>query len=307
MEGILPLANSSNAKALIIEGGGMKGSFSGGVLSVMAKYCPASNFDVILAVSSGSCSAAYYATAQSAKDEHLQNIIQIWRNELDGRKLINRLKFFLGLPMLNQNYLIDYLMKVKYPLPLKNFNLKNLPPFHIVVSNIKKLKPEYIRATEENLFSLLRAATSLPIATKGKFSLNGNLYTDGAVLDPLPVRAVVEAGYKDITVVMNNPIPQSTKGYSRFMSNLAYPLYNKLAKVLSTQNYYRYSSAKEMIVHPPAGVKIRAIYPSFPLLGLVTTNKEKLNRAINHGIERGTVAFKETRKGIEQFLSLFSL
>ncbi|MCG9876571.1 MAG: patatin-like phospholipase family protein [Leptospiraceae bacterium] len=302
----LPLAPNSQSKILIIEGGGMKGSFSGGVLSVMAEYYPARNFDTILAVSSGSCSAAYYATAKNHLDAQIKNIVNIWRNELDGRKLINRLKFFIGKPMLNQKYLIDYLMKEKYPLPFKNLSMPKFPSFHIVVSNIKKLKPEYIRATEENIFGLLHAATSLPIATRGEHKLDGNLYTDGAVLDPLPIRAAIEAGYKDITVVMNNPFTQSTKKYNRLLSLISFPFYGKLAKILTKENEYRYSSAKELIVHPPQGVKIKAIYPTYPLIGLVSTNKEMLNRAINHGIEKGLKAFRDTKKGLDQIFSYFS-
>lgn len=288
----LPLAKSPNSKVLIVEGGGMKGSFSGGVLSVMAKHFPVWNYDLVVAVSSGSCSATYYATALQESDSHIKNILEIWRNELDGRKLINRLKFFLGKPMLDQNYLIDFLMKEKYPFPLRNLSLPKLPPFHVVVSNIKKLKPEYIRATESNIFSLLRAATSLPIATKGRHKLGDNLYTDGAVLDPLPVRATLEAGYKDITVILNNPLPQETKTYSQFLSRLSFPFYGKLANILTRDNYYKYTQAKELIIHPPIGVRIRSIYPSFPVIGLVTTQKGKLYRAINHGIEKGVQALK---------------
>lgn len=285
----------------------MKGSFSGGVLSVMAKTFPVWNFDLVVAVSSGSCSATYYSTALKSTDEHIQNILQIWRHELDGKKLINRMKFLFGKPMLDQNYLIDYLMKEKYPFPIQNLSLPKLPPFHIVVSNIKKLKPEYIRATESNIFSLLRAATSLPIATRGRHLLDGNLYTDGAVLDPLPIQATIEAGYKDITVIMNNPIPQPTTSYSPILSRMSFPFYGKLANFLSSENYFRYSQAKELIVHPPQGVKIRSIYPSYPIIGLVNTQKRKLHRAINHGIEKGIQTFQKTKKEMEEIFSFFSL
>jgi predicted patatin/cPLA2 family phospholipase len=152
----------------------------------------------------------------------------------------------------------------------------------------------------------LHAATSLPIATRGEHRLDGNLYSDGAVLDPLPIRAAIEAGYKDITVVMNNPFTQSTKKYNRLLSLISFPFYGKLAKILTKENEYRYSSAKELIVHPPQGVKIKAIYPTYPLIGLVSTNKEMLNRAINHGIEKGLKAFRDTKKGIDQIFSYFS-
>ncbi|MCC5816576.1 MAG: patatin-like phospholipase family protein [Leptospira sp.] len=307
IEHTLPRAKSPLSKVLIVEGGGMKGSFSGGVLSVMAKHFPVWNYELVVAVSSGSCSATYYATALRETDEHIKNILEIWRNELDGRKLINRLKFFLGKPMLDQNYLIDYLMKEKYPFPLKNLSLPKLPPFHVVVSNIKKLKPEYIRATENNIFSLLRAATSLPIATRGRHNMDDGLYTDGAVLDPLPIRATLEAGYKDITVILNNPLPQETKTYHPILSRISFPFYGKLANILTRENYYKYTQAKELIVHPPSGVKIQSISPSFPVIGLVNTKKGNLYRAINHGIEKGMHAFHKTKREMKDIFSVLSL
>ncbi|MCX7998110.1 MAG: patatin-like phospholipase family protein [Leptospiraceae bacterium] len=56
----LPKAISKDQKVLIVEGGGMKGAFSGGVLACMCKLFPKENFDLVLGVSAGSCSLAYY-------------------------------------------------------------------------------------------------------------------------------------------------------------------------------------------------------------------------------------------------------
>ncbi|HNI27333.1 MAG TPA: patatin-like phospholipase family protein, partial [Leptospiraceae bacterium] len=58
----LPKAKKKNSTALIVEGGGMRGAFAGGALSAMCKYYPSKNFDLMLGVSAGSCSLAYYAT-----------------------------------------------------------------------------------------------------------------------------------------------------------------------------------------------------------------------------------------------------
>jgi predicted patatin/cPLA2 family phospholipase len=147
----------------------------------------------------------------------------------------------------------------------------------------------------------MTTVTSLPNATKGRHQVGSDIYTDGAVLDPLPIKAAIDAGYRDITVIMNNPLPQPTKTYSKLLSRISFPYSGKLARILSGENKDRYSFAKEMIASPPAGVRVKAIYPSYPVIGLVNTQKELLNRAMNHGIEKGLSVYKNTKKSLTDF------
>ncbi|MBK8399087.1 MAG: patatin-like phospholipase family protein [Leptospiraceae bacterium] len=164
----LPINNNKSSKVLIVEGGGMRGAFAGGVLSAMCKYYPVDNFDLVIGVSAGSCSLAYYTLEDEKKLISKQTILDIWKNELDGSKFISFLNFLKGKKPLDQKYLIDYLLGEKYKIEGAKFHKKNTVPFYIVVSNLQTLVPNYIRASKDNILQLLKAATSLPIATKGR-------------------------------------------------------------------------------------------------------------------------------------------
>ena len=68
----LPVARGKK-RALLVEGGGMKGAFSGGALHALHSFRHSEEYDLILAISSGACSAAYYATTANTDGEQLEN------------------------------------------------------------------------------------------------------------------------------------------------------------------------------------------------------------------------------------------
>ncbi len=288
---MLPKAKSSFSKALIVEGGGMKGAFSGGVLACMCQFFPKEKFDLVVGVSSGSCSSAYYVL--DSNGENSQRILDIWKHELHGNKFIsfwNPLKNFSSI--LNQAYLIEELFQKKYRLPVENFNSTDTPPFFIVVSDLKREIPRYLQATKENIFSLLKAATALPIATRGKYWFEGSLLGDGGALDPIPIEEVIKAGYKDITIVLNHPKTKFSEPISKFLSKLAFPFEKNFARKIRYYHHLMYNKAKSFLLHPPPEVKIEIIAPEKSLpLGVVTTNIKKLHYAVYQGWKKAYNTF----------------
>ncbi|WP_000618776.1 DUF6363 domain-containing protein, partial [Leptospira interrogans] len=189
---------------------------------------------------------------------------------------------------LDQEYLVDDLFGQKYPLPAENFEKFGLPELRIAVSNLQTRTIEYVRATSSNIFDLLKAATSLPIATRGKHKVDGKLYTDAAVLNPLPLEDLIEAGYKDITVVLNSPVERISPPFSMLTSLLSFPKDWKMAKLMNRWHHHHFNLARAVAQKPPKGVRIHTISPENPLpVSLVTTNANKLKEAVNLGVSKG--------------------
>ncbi|MDV6237495.1 patatin-like phospholipase family protein [Leptospira ellisii] len=289
--------------ALIVAGGGMKGSFAGGVLAALHQYIPSTHFDLIVGVSSGSCSAAYYATGYEQSYEESIRILDIWKKELIGNKFISFFHPFKGKTVLDQEYLIDFLFGEKYRLPSENFDKKESPPLYVAVTNLAKLQAEYIKASASNALHLLKAATSLPIATRGKWKLNDQFYGDGGIADPIPVEKVIEAGYKDITVVLNTNHNEFSDPVSKFSGWLAYPTDKKLGHMITKVHHTMYNRAVQILKHPPKDVRIKVISPSHQELSMVTTSAEKLTRSINRGIEAGFKAVASIKDEFSHFKS----
>lgn len=80
----IPIAKGSK-RALLVEGGGMKGAFAGGALHSLHTIVSPKHFDLVVAVSSGACSAAYYVTMPKPEPEKSLKTLAIWYIET-GRK-----------------------------------------------------------------------------------------------------------------------------------------------------------------------------------------------------------------------------
>ncbi|MCB1167550.1 MAG: patatin-like phospholipase family protein [Leptospiraceae bacterium] len=291
----LPTAKGKK-RALLVEGGGMKGAFSGGALHALHSFRWAGEYDLILAVSSGACSAAYYATTGKEHTPELERNIQIWREDLTGWKMISPLNPLFGRPFLNQEYLIDYLFGEKYPINREDLNKKRTTPFYVAVTSMERHRVEFIRATAENLTDLLKAATSLPVATFGQHTLNGEQYSDAAILNPLPVEDVIKAGYKDITVVLNSPIENLSPPVPRWLSSLAFPGH-AMADLMHTHHHQGYNRGRELLMHPPRSVKFTIAAPDEGLeVGLTGTRPSLLNDAVDLGYLKGLDVFQQFEK-----------
>lgn len=292
----IPEAPGRKSRALIVVGGGMRGSFAGGVLASMSRIYPASNFDIVVGVSAGSCSAAYYVASTPA-ERLVEFCLDVWRYELTGSKFISYWNVLKGKTILNQEYLIDYLFGKKYPIPKGRMDEPDVTPCYVTVTNLHTFLPEYVRATSSNLLSLLKAATSLPIATRGRKRLGEHEYTDGAVLDPMPIEAVMEAGYKDITVVLNHPRSHRSDPVGKMLSWLSFPGNKTIRQMISREHHIRFNRAFDLINHPPTGFKVNIVDPDKPVAaGLVTRDMGRLNRTVDHGIETGLRYFSELQK-----------
>lgn len=306
----LPPARKRNARALIVEGGGMRGAFAGGVLAAMNRWRPARFFDLVVGVSAGSCSAAYYVTEDDDDLETTLKNLNVWRYELSGGKFLSTLRLLGRRTVMDQSYLVDHLFGSRYPLKRERLDRSRGTPLYVVVSNLQTGEPEYIRATSENVLPLLKAATALPIATRGKSALGDQIYTDGAVTDPIPVEAVLRAGYKDLTVVLNHPRSYISGRTGRFLSFLSFPSNRSMARFVRHEHHRKYNRAKELINHPPRGVKIQIVDPPMSLpMKIVTTNEAILNQVVDMGMEAGRRAFEkakvEERKFRKWLSSLF--
>lgn len=290
----IPKNKKPDAKVLIVEGGGMRGAFAGGALAAMCKIYPVKNFDLVLGVSAGSCSLAYYVTEDRRYFPSLQNIPSIWKNELHGKKFISFWNYLKGSTLLNQKYLIDHIISRKYRVNTEKLKRKISVPFYVVVSNIIDLTPEYVKISSENVFQVLRAATALPIATKGKHKIGEKLYSDGGIIDPIPIEAVVKAGYKNITLILNHSRSYLAKPLNRFLANISFPFHPKVRHYLKEIHHENYNRAKMIINNPPKGVNIEIIDPQESLpVGLTTTHRNHLVNLFDHGWEVAEKFFKE--------------
>ncbi len=288
----LPKPKTDRDRVLLVEGGGMRGAFASGVVAAMCEYFPSQKFDLTIGVSAGSCALAFYVTDAPMKGESVSKILEIWKQEIIGNKFISFRNFWKGKKIMNQSYLIDYLMGEKYPIQKERLESPEATPLYVVVSDLGEMVPRYIRATSENIHTLLKAATSLPIVTAGRELLERAYYGDGGALDPIPLETVIGLGYKDITVVLNQPVSLLSKPIGKFLSRLAYPYQKKFRRRVREVHHAAYNRAKELMANPPSDVRLTILQPNEEsFLGIATTKKQKIHNMIHRGWREGLSTF----------------
>ena len=96
--------------ALIVEGGAMRGAWSAGVLACLQER-GRRQYDLAYAASSGACSAAYFLAGMWEPG------LSIWRNL--ACNVIHKSNFLLRKPIIDLAYLVDYVMRKRFPLSIE--------------------------------------------------------------------------------------------------------------------------------------------------------------------------------------------
>jgi predicted patatin/cPLA2 family phospholipase len=271
-------AGPRGTRALLVEGGGLRGAFGAGVLAELAKP-GGPNFDDVLAVSSGAPTAAYMIAGQ------IEDGLRIWEDHTHGTQLVSPFNWLRASPLMDIDGLVDVFERV---VPLRASRLGDAATrFWIVVTNCHTGRAEYVRVTPENALGLLKATMAIPIAYGKIVTVGGVPYIDGGVADAVPVRRAVSLE-RDVTVaVLTRP-----RGHRRrraravaYVMGRTYGRYPALAATLSSR-WKTSNDSLDLVDDLEARGAISVIRPAGPLAaGRLSTRREHILATIQAGRE----------------------
>jgi predicted patatin/cPLA2 family phospholipase len=188
--------------ALVLEGGGLRGVFTCGVLD-----CFMDNdirFPFTVGVSAGACNGLSYMSGQRGRAKS-SNIDLMKKHHYVGIKYL-----------LTQGCIMDFkLLFEDFPEKIIPYNydayFTNPDRFVMVTTNCLTGKAEYFeeKTSPERVMSIVRASSSLPFVTKITH-VDGVPMLDGGIADSIPVRYAMDQGYEKIVVVLTR-----NKGYRK--------------------------------------------------------------------------------------------
>ena len=240
---------------LVLEGGGMRGMYTAGVLDVFLE----NNIEVngILGVSAGVLFGVNYVSKQK------------------GRTLRYNLKYakdkrYMGMHSLITTGNIVNKDFAYYELPLKldifddkTFQSSNTD-FWATVTNVNTGKAEYIKLDSViNQIEVLRATSAMPLVSE-IIKVNGNQYLDGGLSDSIPIDKCKSLGYNKIIVVLTRPIEYRKKQNRIFLHKMAYRKFPNLLYTLENR-YKNYNETVERIIDMENKKEIFVIRPTKPL------------------------------------------
>ena len=264
---------------LVLEGGGMRGLFSAGVLDALLELKEL-NVNGIVGVSSGALFGVNYVSKQK------ERAVRYNKKYADDKRYMGLHSWITTGNAVNKDFAF-------YELPYKldvfdNETFKKAETdFYVVMTNVESGKPEYVLI--EDAFAqmeYLRATSALPFASK-IIEINGKKYLDGGISDSIPIDFCESLGYDKIIAVLTRPEGTYKEDKLGFLYKLVYRKYPNLVNSLlnMARDYEKVlakikdleNKGKIFVVRPPEVLKI----------GRLEKNRDKIQKVYDTGLNTG--------------------
>jgi predicted patatin/cPLA2 family phospholipase len=240
--------------ALVVEGGGMRGIFSAGVLDAFTekRFDP---FDLYLGVSSGACNLSSFVAGQ-----HTRNY-RIYTRQMRRPGFMSLARFVRGGHYMDLDWLWEAFGR-EDPLDVASASRNTREKeFVIVCTAVATGEPAYLIPTQETWLDCLKASSSIPLLYRGFTHIDSVPMTDGGVADPLPAAEACRRGAATIVVIRSRPAGRGkNNGMGSLLTSLAYRRYPNLRDAI--RNIPRvYARSLEFISNPPDGIQVTQLAP----------------------------------------------
>ena len=262
---------------LVLEGGGMRGLFTAGVLDFFIDKDI--EFAEVIGVSAGACHSCSYVSKQRgrARSSTIDHI--------DDKNFCSLYSLFKTGDLFCAKFSYDDIPNRLNPFDYDTFNKSNTKLFS-TVTNVETGQAEYIRLCEMHEdIQAVRASASLPLVSQ-IVEYKGKKYLDGGIADSIPLKKIEADGYLKNVVVLTQPkgfIKQKNKAMG--LIELKYKEYPKLIEQMANRHNV-YNDTLDYIYKQEEVGLCFVIQPKENLdIGRVEKSKEKLDLAYSLGYE----------------------
>ena len=262
---------------LVLEGGGLRGLFTAGVLD----YFMEKNivFPYVVGVSAGACNAMGYISGQIERSR--RTMMHEGLEPYYGKEALKNCGRVIDLDLLFNDYPYG-----QYPFDFASYFSSGIEREY-AVTNLLSGKAEYLtdRNEEKRLLNVVRASSSLPIISPPVY-IEGVPYLDGGIAEPVPVKRAFRKGCKKCVIVLTKP-----EGYvpkQPFNVNAAAGiLYRKYPEFLDTYQSRRetYACRMRLVDDLERAGMAYVIRPQIREIDRLEKDEEKLKRYYAHGYE----------------------
>ena len=246
----------SQNTGLVLEGGGMRGVFTCGVLDALMKH--EMWFGYVIGVSAGAGNGASYMSKQIRR-ARCSNIDLLQKYHFVGIKHL-----FTKGTIFDMNLLYDRFPNEIFPYDFETYR-DNPTVFEIVTTNCLTGRAEYFqeKSDHQRLLKILRASGSLPYVSK-MVEIDGVPMLDGVLVVSIPVQRAMYTGHPTNVVILTR-----NKGYrkqepDRKVPAFIYKKFPRLRFVLSNRAK-SYNAQLALVEQLEAEGKVICIRPEKPI------------------------------------------
>ena len=262
---------------LVLEGGGMKGMYTAGVLEYFMErdlY-----FKNCYSVSAGACHLCNYIAKQRKRS------YQVGLDYLKDKNYCSAYSLLTTGDLFNVDMCYDIIPNRLVPYDYKTA-AKYEGNAYAVVTNIRTGKAEYMPMREMHKDTVaVRASASLPLVSRN-VKIGNEYYLDGAIFDAIPIRKACADGNLKNVVILTKEVGYVRKQASLAMRNMIKLKYAKFPKVyeLICDRHIRYNETLRFLDREEKAGRAFVIRPQRPnSIGRVEKDREKLEELYRIG------------------------
>ncbi len=276
--------------ALVIGGGGMRGSYVAGMLRAVERVGLTPSFDEVYGASSGSFTAAAFLTGDAAA------CAACYTEDLCTDVFINMRRLGTRRPVVALEHLVRVLETVK-PLNWPALG-RTAGRLHVVATDVADLSPDTLVGMNDvdDWKRALRASATIPLLGGPPVEWGGRHWVDGSVAEPLALARALRGGATHVLTVLcrgaDDLHPDPDAGLSLWARAL-----DRLVPGLGTvaQGSRRYGTDLRLITdaaHPDRGPQhLAAIGPARSVgVGGLTVDPAAVAAAVSIGDESAAAA-----------------
>lgn len=264
---------------LVLEGGGMRGVFTSGVLDALMKH--EVYFPYVVAVSAGACNGLSYMSRQPRRARY---------SNID---MLEKYGYISLKSLLQKGSIFDPdILYERFPNEILPFDVQayrsNPAIFEAVTTNCLTGRAEYLSERNDmgRLTAIVKASSALPYLSQITM-VDGIPMLDGGIVDSIPVVRAIDSGYSPCVVVLTRNRGYRSTERDVKIPHFVYTQYPRLRVALS-HRVQAYNRQLELIERMEDWGEVVCIRPERPLeVGRICRDVDKLERLYEEGFALG--------------------
>lgn len=276
---------------LVLEGGGMKGVYTAGVLDFFLDK--GIEFSSVYGVSAGACHMCSYLSKQRGR------ALDVNVDYLNTRRYCSLESLVTTGDLFNVSICYSLIPEYLYPYDYEAFKQYQGKAYS-VATDIVTGKPEYFRIRDMKADIIkIRASASLPLVSRN-VKIDGGYYLDGGISDPIPLQQSVMSGNRKNVVIMTKEIGYVRKPSSHLgLIRARYLNYPKVYEVMANRHIVYNEQLAYIDSQEKAGRAFVIRPKSASDVGRIEKNPEKLRALYRQGYEEAAECYEELLRFLE--------
>ena len=271
---------------LVLEGGGMKGVYTAGVLDLFLDK--GLEFSSVYGVSAGACNMCSYVSKQRGR------ALDVNIDYLDSKRYCSVESMLLSGDLFNVNTCYNLIPNYLNPIDKETFAAYEGKAYS-VVTNLVTGRPEYLRVRDAvKDIDRVRASSSLPLVSRTVY-INGRPYLDGGLSDSIPIQKSIRDGNRKNVVVMTKEVGYRRKQIDSgqlALIKVRYAKYPKVAQIMA-ERHIMYNDCLDFIERKEREGEIFVIRPQRPNdVRRIERDKVRMKALYDQGYEEAEALYE---------------